>query len=80
MRLATQDRSISQASIVTFLVAFLIQYAQNLDTRTIRLKRDELLRATEGARPALADLDRFSDKQIERLEQQLHGWRQQMPD
>jgi low affinity Fe/Cu permease len=80
MRLATQDRSISQASIVTFLVAFLIQYAQNLDTRTIRLKLDELLRATEGARPDLADLDRFSDKQIERLEQQLHGWRQQMPD
>jgi hypothetical protein len=52
IRLATQDRTISAASIVTFLVAFLIQYAQNLDTRAIRLKLDELLPATEGAGPA----------------------------
>ncbi|HXA24942.1 MAG TPA: low affinity iron permease family protein [Acetobacteraceae bacterium] len=37
--------------MVTFLVAFLIQYAQNLDTRAIRLKLDELLPATEGAGP-----------------------------
>ena len=49
------------------------------DTRAIRLKLDELLRATEGARPALIDLNRFSDEQIERLEQELHEWRQQTP-
>lgn len=63
-------------SIVTFLVVFLIQYAQNRDTRAIRLKLDELLRNTEGARAALIDLDRLSDEQIERLEQDLHVWRQ----
>ena len=66
-------------SIVTFLVVFLIQHAQNRDTRAIRLKLDELLRATEGARPALIDLNRLSDEQIERLEQELHEWRQQTP-
>ena len=66
-------------SIVTFLVVFLIQYAQNRDTRAIRLKLDELLRATEGARPALIDLDRLSDEQIERLEQELHEWRRETP-
>ena len=66
-------------SIVTFLVVFLIQHAQNRDTRAIRLKLDELLRATEGARPTLIDLNRLSDEQIERLEQELHEWRQQTP-
>jgi low affinity Fe/Cu permease len=66
-------------SIVTFLVVFLIQYAQNRDTRAIRLKLDELLRAAEGARPALIDLDRLADEQIERLEQELHEWRRQTP-
>ena len=66
-------------SIITFLVVFLIQHAQNWDTRAIRLKLDELLRATEGARPALIDLNRLSDEQIERLEQELHDWRQQTP-
>jgi low affinity Fe/Cu permease len=66
-------------SIVTFLVVFLIQYAQNRDTRAIRLKLDELIRATDGARRALIDLDRLSDEQIEQLEQleQLHEWRRQ---
>ena len=63
-------------SIATFLVVFLIQYAQNRDTRAIRLKLDELLRATEGARSSLVDLDRLSDEQIEKLEQELHIWRQ----
>ncbi len=37
----SQDRSISRASIVPFLVVFLIQYAQNLDTRALRLKLDD---------------------------------------
>lgn len=60
------------SSIVTFLVVFLIQYAQNRDTRAIRLKLDELLRVSEGARPALIDLNRLSDEQIDRLEQELH--------
>jgi low affinity Fe/Cu permease len=54
---------------------FLIQYAQNRDTRAIRLKLDELLHATEGARPAFIDLNRLSDEQIEKLEQDLHMWR-----
>jgi low affinity Fe/Cu permease len=54
---------------------FLIQYAQNRDTRAIRLKLDELLRATEGARSSLVDLDRLSDDQIVRLEADFKAWR-----
>jgi low affinity Fe/Cu permease len=65
----------SMSSIITYLVVFLIQYAQNRDTRAIRLKLDELLRATEGARSSLVDLDRLSDDQIERLEADFKAWR-----
>jgi low affinity Fe/Cu permease len=61
-------------SIITFLVVFLIQYAQNRDTRAIRLKLDELLRVTKDARSNFVDLDRLSDEQLERLEQELHSW------
>jgi low affinity Fe/Cu permease len=63
-------------SVVTFLIVFLIQSAQNRDTRAIRLKLDELLRATDGARPVLIDLDRLSEEEISRLEQQFKDWRQ----
>jgi low affinity Fe/Cu permease len=62
-------------SIVTFLVVFLIQYAQNRDTRAVRLKLDELIR-TSGARVSLVDLDRLSDQEITRLEDEFKRWRQ----
>ena len=62
-------------SILTFLIVFLIQHAQNRDARSIRLKLDELLRVAQGARPSLIDLDRLSDQEIERLEQEFVEWR-----
>jgi low affinity Fe/Cu permease len=62
-------------SVLTFLIVFLIQHAQNRDTRSIRLKLDELLRVIEGARPALIDPDRLSDEEIAQLEEQFKQWR-----
>ena len=62
-------------SILTFLIVFLIQHAQNRDARSIRLKLDELLRVAQGARPSLIDLDRLSDQEIENLEQEFIAWR-----
>jgi low affinity Fe/Cu permease len=64
----------SGTSILTFLIVFLIQHAQNRDTRSIRLKLDEI----QGARPALVDLDRLSDDEIARLEEEFKRWRQRM--
>ena len=55
-------------TIVTFLMVFLIQNAQNRDARSIHLKIDELIRATEGARNAMIDLDRLNDRQLKRLQ------------
>lgn len=37
-------------TIITFLMVFVIQHAQNSDTKSIHAKLDELLRAIEGAR------------------------------
>lgn len=61
-------------SILTFLIVFLIQHAQNRDARSIRLKLDELLRVAQGTRPSLIDLDRLSDEEIEKLQQEFIAW------
>lgn len=63
-------------SVVTFIVVFLIQYAQNRDTHAIRLKLDELLRALPGTRDAFIDLNRLTDQEIEQLETEFKLWRE----
>ncbi|RYG25973.1 low affinity iron permease family protein [bacterium] len=54
-------------TIVTFLMVFLIQNAQNRDATAIHLKLDELIRATEGARNKMIDLDRLNEEQMKLL-------------
>lgn len=57
------------SSIFTFLIVFLIQYAQNRDTRAVQVKLDELLLVVRGGdEPAL---DRLSEEQIARLQKRL---------
>ena len=59
------------ASQVTFLIAFLLQNTQNRDTRALHLKLDELIRATEGARTNLVNLERLSDEELGRLKEEF---------
>jgi low affinity Fe/Cu permease len=62
-------------TIVTFLMVFLIQNTQNRDGKAIQLKLDELIRALEGARNKLVDLEDLSDEELKKLEkefQRLH--------
>ncbi len=54
-------------TIITFLMVFLIQNTQNRDALAIHLKLDELLRALEGARTSLVDLENLSDDEMTRL-------------
>jgi low affinity Fe/Cu permease len=52
-------------TIVTFLMVFLIQNAQNRASRVVELKLDELLRGTEGARTSFIDLDHMTEDELE---------------
>jgi len=58
-------------TVVTFLVVFLIQNAQNRDARAIHLKLDELIRGVHGARNALINLQDLTDEQLEQLQNQF---------
>jgi len=58
-------------TIVTFLMVFLIQNTQNRDTKALHLKLDELLRAVEGARTSLVNLENLSDEDLENLQKEF---------
>src|SRR5262245_21919009 len=58
-------------TIVTFLMVFLIQNTQNRDARAIHLKLDELLRAMKGARNGLVNLERISEEELKKLQEEL---------
>ena len=52
-------------TIVTFLMVFLIQNAQNRDSVALQLKLDEIIRAHEGAHNALLDLEELTERELE---------------
>jgi low affinity Fe/Cu permease len=58
-------------TIITFLMVFLIQNTQTRDTKTMHLKLDELIRAVEGARNRLVDLEHSSQGKIEELNEEF---------
>ncbi len=45
-------------TIITFLMVFLIQSTQNRDTKALQVKLDELIRATNGARPEFIGVEK----------------------
>jgi low affinity Fe/Cu permease len=59
------------ASVVTFLIVFSLQYTQNRDTRAIQLKLDEILRATASARSEFVKLERLSDDELARMDDEI---------
>ncbi len=62
-------------TVVTFLMVFLIQYSQNRDATAIQLKLDELLRAVEGARTGMVDVEARSDAELLRLKEEFAALR-----
>jgi low affinity Fe/Cu permease len=58
-------------TIATFLMVFLIQNTQNRDGKAIQLKLDELIRALQGARNKLVDLEDLSDEELKKLEKEF---------
>jgi len=58
----------TSTSVVIFLMVFLIQYSQIRDVTAIQLKLDELIRAVDGARNHLVQLEEMSDEDLARLQ------------
>jgi low affinity Fe/Cu permease len=52
-------------TIVTFLMVFVIQNAQNRDTQALQLKLDELIRVNTAARNSLMGLEQKSESEVQ---------------
>ncbi|KAB7732507.1 low affinity iron permease family protein [Rudanella paleaurantiibacter] len=59
-------------TIVTFLMVFIIQKAQNKDSLAIQLKLNELIAATKGASNRLVAVEEMGDDELEVLCQHYH--------
>ncbi|RYD56552.1 MAG: low affinity iron permease family protein [Sphingomonadales bacterium] len=58
-------------TIVTFLMVFLIQNAQNRDAAAIQAKLDELIRAMEGGRNEFIGIEHLSEKELIEIRNEL---------
>jgi low affinity Fe/Cu permease len=56
-------------TIVTFLMVFLIQRAQNKDALAIQLKLNEIVASLRGASNRLVDIEDLSERELETLHQ-----------
>jgi low affinity Fe/Cu permease len=54
-------------TIITFLMVFLIQNAQNRDASAIQAKLDEIIRATSDARNGFIGIENLTQDDLERL-------------
>lgn len=54
-------------TIITFLMVFLIQHAQNKDTSAIELKLNEIVAAMPGASNRLIDVEALSEQDLDML-------------
>jgi low affinity Fe/Cu permease len=60
-------------TIVTFLMVFLIQNAQNRDASAMQVKLDELIRAVENARNEYIGIEHLTDDEICRIRDALEA-------
>ena len=58
-------------TIVTFLMVFLLQNTQNRDSKNTQLQLAEIIRALSGARNDLLSLDKLSEQELTRLEDEF---------
>jgi len=56
-------------TIVTFLMVFLIQRAQNKEAKAVQLKLNEIVAAVQGASNRLIDVENLSEAEITRLQE-----------
>lgn len=63
-------------TIITFLMVFLIQKAQNKDSKAIQIKLNELLAANEKASNRIVDIEDLTEKELD----QLHCYYEKLAD
>lgn len=56
-------------TIITFLMVFLIQKAQNKDGKAIQLKLNELIAASERANNSMVDIEDLTEAELDHLHQ-----------
>jgi low affinity Fe/Cu permease len=54
-------------TVVTFLMVFLIQHAQNRDAEAVQIKLDELLRAINAASNRVINIENLDDEQLDEI-------------
>ena len=60
-------------TIVTFLMVFLIQRAQNKESKAVQLKLNEIVAAVHGASNRLIDVENLSEAEIARLQEHFRN-------
>jgi len=58
-------------SLITFLMVFLIQRAQNKDSQAIHLKLNELIAAVNGASNRLINVERMGEHDLQTLQEEF---------
>lgn len=58
------------SSIITFLMVFLIQNAQNRESSALQLKLDELIRVTQ-ARNKMMGIEKLSDEELKTVKAEM---------
>lgn len=58
-------------TIITYLMIFLVQNAQNRDSRALHIKIDELLRSLSEARNRLIGLEDATDRDLNEIQKEL---------
>ena len=61
----------TSTTIITFLMVFLIQNAQNRDASAIQAKLDEIIRATTDARNEFIGIEHMTQDELERIKRVL---------
>lgn len=65
-------------TIITFWMVFLIQRAQNNDSRALHMKLDEVIAALKGASSRLIKVEELSESELDELQQHFEQLRQKL--
>ena len=67
-------------SIATFLLVFLLHNSESRNTEATQIKLDELIRATDGTRAAVLDLEELDQNQLDRIHERYERMAKPDPD